>query len=53
MEARIQARGNAGIPPTGVELRWLQQRQEVVKALERDGIRYRVVTLHGRGYQWR
>jgi hypothetical protein len=53
MEARIQARGNAGIPPTAVELRWLQQRQEVVKALERAGIRYRVVTLHGRGYQWR
>lgn len=53
MEARIQARSNAGFAPTMVELRWLQQRQEVIKALEREGIRYRVVTLHGRGYQWR
>jgi hypothetical protein len=53
MEARIQARSNAGFPPTSVELRWLQQRRDVIKALERDGIRYRVVTLHGRGYQWR
>jgi hypothetical protein len=53
MEARIQARSSAGFPPTAVELRWLQQRQEVIKALERAGIRYRIVTLHGRGYQWR
>jgi hypothetical protein len=53
MEARIQARSNAGFPPTSVELRWLQQRGNVIKALEREGIHYRVVTLHGRGYQWR
>jgi hypothetical protein len=53
MEARIQSLGNAGIPPTAVERLWLRQRLEVVKALEREGIRYRVVTLHGRGYQWR
>ena len=53
MEARIQARGNAGIPPTAVELLWLRQHEEVMKALEREEIRYRIVTLHGRGYQWR
>jgi hypothetical protein len=53
MEARIQARGNAGFPPTAVELRWLQQRRDVIDALEREGIHCRVVTLHGRGYQWR
>ena len=29
------------------------QRDRVVQALESRGIRYRIVTLHGRGYQWR
>ncbi len=53
MEARIQSRSNAGYAPTAVELRWLQQRQSVVDALEREGIHSRIVTLHGRGYQWR
>ena len=53
MEARIQSRSNAGFPPTAVELRWMQQRDDVVKALERETLHTRVVTLHGRGYQWR
>jgi len=53
MEARIVARGNAGFPPTGVELRWIAQRNEVVRALEAEDLQYRIVTLHGRGYQWR
>jgi hypothetical protein len=53
IEARIQARSNAGFAPTAVELRWLQQRRNVVEALERERILCRVVTLHGRGYQWR
>jgi hypothetical protein len=53
IEARIQARSNAGFAPSAVELRWLQQRRSVVEALQREGIRCRVVTLHGRGYQWR
>ena len=53
IEARIEARGNAGFPPSAVELRWLQQRRSVVAALEREVIHSRIVTLHGRGYQWR
>jgi hypothetical protein len=53
MEARVQARGAAGHPPTAVELLWLERRDSVVRALEREGIQYRIVTLHGRGYQWR
>jgi hypothetical protein len=53
IEARIQARSNAGFAPNAVELRWLQQRRNVVEALQREGILCRVVTLHGRGYQWR
>ena len=53
MEARIRARGQDGLPPSAVELRWLHRRDEVVRALEAEGIHYRMVTLHGRGYQWR
>jgi hypothetical protein len=53
IEARILARSNAGFPPTAVEVRWLNQREHVVSALETEGMQYRVVTLHGRGYQWR
>jgi len=53
LEARILTRSNAGFPPTAVEIRWLSQRDAVVRALEASGLHYRVVTLHGRGYQWR
>jgi hypothetical protein len=53
MEARVIGRGNAGYPPTALETLWLQRREQVVQALELNGIRYRMVTLHGRGYQWR
>jgi len=53
MESRVIARGNAGYPPTALEILWLQRRDQVVQALEREGIHYRMVTLHGRGYQWR
>ena len=53
IEARILARGTAGFPPSAVELRWLQRRADVVTALEAENIQYRIVTLHGRGYQWR
>jgi hypothetical protein len=53
MEARILARSNAGFPFTAVEFRWWEQRQRVIRALEKKGIQYRIVTLHGRGYQWR
>jgi hypothetical protein len=53
IEARIQARSNVGFAPNAVELRWLQQRRSVIEALQREGILCRVVTLHGRGYQWR
>jgi hypothetical protein len=53
LEAGILRRKELGIQPTAVELRWLQQRELVFVALRNKGIRYRVVTLHGRGYQWR
>ena len=53
MESRVIARGNAGYAPTALEILWLQRRDQVTQALEREGIHYRMVTLHGRGYQWR
>jgi hypothetical protein len=53
MEGRIHARAAAGFAPSAIELRWIRQRDSVVRALERDHVRYRIVTLHGRGYQWR
>ena len=53
MESRVISRTNAGYPPSPLEILWLRRRDEVVQALEKQGIRYRMVTLHGRGYQWR
>ncbi len=53
LESRIINRSQEGFPLTAVELRWCQQRERVIRALEDWGIRYRIVTLHGRGYQWR
>ena len=53
LEARILSRRASGFSPTAVELVWLRRREEVAKAVESHGIRYRIVTLHGQGYQWR
>jgi hypothetical protein len=53
IESRIMARQANGFAPTALEVLWLRRRDEVVAALEREGVQYRIVTLHGRGYQWR
>jgi hypothetical protein len=53
LEARILARSRAGLPFNAVELRWLDQRQRLMRALALRKVQYRIVTLHGRGYQWR
>jgi hypothetical protein len=53
VEAVILHRATLGIAPTAVEVRWLEQRQRVIAALQRQGLRHRVVTMHGRGYQWK
>jgi hypothetical protein len=50
LEARILARSHAGLPLSAVELLWRSKRQALIRALESQGIRYRIVTLHGRGY---
>ena len=53
MEARILERQRNALPNHMHELEWARRRTEVVRQLEREGIRHRVVTQHGRGFQWR
>lgn len=53
LESRIRSRRASSFPPSSVELLWLRQREEVARAMQAEGIRYRVVTLHGQGYQWK
>jgi hypothetical protein len=53
METRILEHQRNGLPNHMHELEWVRRRTEVVRRLEREGIRHRVVTQHGRGFQWR
>ena len=53
MEARILERQRSALPNAMHELEWVRRRSEVVQRLEQRGIRHRVVTQHGRGFQWR
>jgi hypothetical protein len=53
MEARILERQRNALPNRMHELEWVRRRAEVVRRLELHGIRHRVVTQHGRGFQWR
>jgi hypothetical protein len=53
LETRILARHRAGLPLSAIELLWLHRRGQLMQELESRGVDYRIVTLHGRGYQWR
>jgi len=53
IEARISSKQAKQRHVTAVEAEWLRRRDVVADGLEQAGIRSRVVTLHGRGYQWR
>lgn len=53
LEARILERQRGALPNAMHELEWVRRRSEVVRRLEQCGIRHRVVTQHGRGFQWR
>jgi hypothetical protein len=53
IEMSLRARQSEGVPLTGTELEWLRRRTEVIERLDAEPIRHRVVTLHGRGYQWK
>lgn len=52
IEAGILNRKRLRQSPTLVEMRWVNQRHEVLSLLPQMPIAYRIVTLHGKGYQW-
>lgn len=50
---RLDAKHRADRPLSMVEEEWLRRRALVDEALDEHEIRERVVTMHGKGYQWR
>lgn len=48
----LAAREAAGLRLTQVQHEWLLQRESVARAVGRTRLTLRVVTHHGRGYQW-
>jgi hypothetical protein len=50
---RLAEREAAGERLSEVDYRWLTDREIVARAVRQAGIRSRVVTQHGRGYQWK
>ena len=53
IEARLREREGADLFLSAVEDEWLRRREAVARSLDAEGVRTRVVTMHGRGYQWR
>lgn len=53
IEARILERQRSALPNRVHELEWVRRRTEVADSLAQHGIRQRVVTQTGRGFQWR
>jgi hypothetical protein len=52
IEADILNRRQSRQAPTLVEIRWVAQRRKVLRRLASQALPYRLVTLHGKGYQW-
>jgi hypothetical protein len=52
-ELSIAERDRQGLFTTLVERLWMQRRADVARDLDAAGVLQRVVTLHGRGYQWK
>lgn len=53
IEATITERSRQSRVGTLVELEWVRRRTAAAQALDERGVDRRVVTLHGRGYQWK
>jgi len=53
LELAIAERARHGLFTTTVDREWARRRAVVARELDAQGIRHRVVTLHGRGYQWK
>ena len=52
IEMSLRGRADRGIALTQTEQEWLVRREIVVELLAALRIPHRIVTLHGRGYQW-
>jgi hypothetical protein len=53
IEMSLRNRRERAIPLTQTEQDWLLRRSWISEHLASYGIRHRIVTLHGRGYQWK
>ena len=53
MELTINERKQRGMFTTAVEREWTRRRAAVARQLDAHSVRHRIVTLHGRGYQWK
>jgi hypothetical protein len=53
LELAIAERARHGLFTTMVDREWARRRAVVARELDRQRVRHRVVTLHGRGYQWK
>lgn len=53
LELAIAERARHGLFTTMVDREWARRRAVVARELDAHRIRHRVVTLHGRGYQWK
>jgi hypothetical protein len=53
LELAIAERERHGLFTTVVDREWARRRAEVARQLEGHKLPHRVVTLHGRGYQWK
>jgi hypothetical protein len=52
-ELAIAEREQHGLYTSYVEREWRRRRARVAERLDQHHIRHRIVTLHGRGYQWK
>ncbi|TWD83074.1 hypothetical protein FB561_4229 [Kribbella amoyensis] len=53
IETSLRNCRDRGTPLDQVDQEWLQRRDWIGDQLARYGLRHRIVTLHGRGYQWK
>jgi hypothetical protein len=53
IETSLRNRRERGTALSQVDEEWLLRRDWISDQLARYGIRHRIVTLHGRGYQWK
>jgi len=53
VSTRLRERDADGLRVTELEHEWLLRREQVARVINASDLRFRVVTQHGRGYQWK